>query len=94
MPELSRRDVIAGSVFLAAMAATPAFAQSGDVPTTWDLTELYPTDAAWTAERQAILAALPTIARYKGRLGESPAVLREALETISNLNRRYQRLAT
>lgn len=95
MSELSRRDVLAGSVFLAALASSPAFAQkAGEVPTTWDLTELYSSDAAWAAERQAILDALPSIARYKGRLGESPATLREALETISNLNRRYQRLAT
>jgi oligoendopeptidase F len=94
MPQLSRRDMIAGSVLVAAMAATPAFAQNGKVPTTWDLTELYPSDAAWAAERQAIIDALPTIARYKGRLGESPATLREALQTISDIARRYQRLAT
>lgn len=95
MTELSRRDVLAGSAFLAALAATPAFAQkAGELPTTWDLTELYPTDAAWAAERQAILDALPGIARYKGRLGESAATLREAMDTISALNRRYQRLAT
>lgn len=95
MSELSRRGVIAGSAVLAAMAAVPAFAQdAGDAATTWNLAELYPTDAAWAAERQAVLDALPSIAAYKGRLGESPATLREALEAISNLNRRYQRLAT
>ena len=94
MSQISRRDVIAGSIFLAAVTATPALAQGADVPTTWDLTELYPSDAAWAAERQAILDALPSVARYKGRLGESPATLREALQTISDLSRRYARLAT
>jgi oligoendopeptidase F len=41
----------------------------------WDLTELYPSDAAWDAARKGALAALPGIAKYKGRLGESAAVL-------------------
>ncbi|HYG26479.1 MAG TPA: hypothetical protein VD906_06205, partial [Caulobacteraceae bacterium] len=95
MTELSRRDMLVGSVFLAAVAASTAFAQgAGEIPTTWDLTELYPSDAAWAAERQAILDALPSIAQYKGRLGESPATLRAALTTISDLSRRYARLAT
>ena len=94
MPELSRRGVLAASLFLSAATAMPALAQGADIPTTWDLTELYPTDAAWSAERQAILDALPGIARYKGRLGESAATLREALQAISDLGRRYARLAT
>jgi oligoendopeptidase F len=95
MSELSRRDVVAGSLFLAAAAsASPVFAQNGELSKTWDLTELYPTDAAWSAERQAILDALPTLARFKGHLGDSPAALREALTAVSDLNRRYQRLAT
>lgn len=96
MTELSRRDMLVGSVFVAALAASaPAFAQAaGDVPTTWDLTELYPTPQAWAAERQAIIDALPTIAQYKGKLGDGPQTLLAALTTISDLSRRYARLAT
>jgi len=95
MSQISRRDVLAGSILLSAMTAMPALAQSGgDLATTWDLTELYPSDAAWTAERQAIADALPGLAKYKGHLGDSPAALQGAMQAISDLNRRYQRLAT
>ncbi|HEX6860135.1 MAG TPA: oligoendopeptidase F [Caulobacteraceae bacterium] len=94
MTELSRRGVLVASAAVAAAAALPAWAQSADVPTVWDLSELYPTPQAWAAERQAIADALPELARFKGHLGDSPAALREALTTVSDLSRRYQRLAT
>ena len=95
MPELSRRDVLAASAAIAAVASAPAWAADGEaVPKTWDLTQLYPTPEAWAAERQAVLDALPGVAKYKGHLGDSAASLREALQTISDLSRRTARLDT
>ncbi|HEX6121518.1 MAG TPA: M3 family oligoendopeptidase [Ktedonobacterales bacterium] len=46
---------------------------------TWDLASVYPTDAAWEAALREAEAALPTLARFQGRLGESPATLLDAL---------------
>ncbi|MGE5502305.1 MAG: oligoendopeptidase F, partial [Ignavibacteriales bacterium] len=69
-------------------------ADTATTPKTWNLTELYPTPEAWAAERQAVLDALPSITKYKGRLGDSAATLREALQTISDLGRRAARLDT
>jgi len=95
MPELSRRDVLVASAAIAAVASSPAWAADDQaVPKTWDLTQLYPTPQAWAAERQAVLDALPTVAKYKGHLGDSAATLHEALQTLSDLNRRTSRLAT
>ena len=53
-----------------------------DVPVeeTMDLTNIYPSDAAWVAAAQAVEAAVPGLDRFRGRLGESPAVLLEALQ--------------
>ncbi len=93
MPQISRRDVLFSSLFLSAAAAMPALARE-TLPTVWDLTPLYPNEAAWTAERQAIIAALPSLEGYKGRLGESAATLRDALQATSDLQKRYYRLAT
>ncbi|MGE5564751.1 MAG: oligoendopeptidase F [Parcubacteria group bacterium] len=95
MPELSRRDVLVASAVLTAAASAPAWAaDTATTPKTWNLTELYPTPEAWAAERQAVLDALPSITKYKGRLGDSAATLREALQTISDLGRRAARLDT
>ncbi|WP_309088242.1 oligoendopeptidase F [Phenylobacterium sp.] len=92
MTTLSRRDAL---FLAAAVAAAPAArAQGGEPPLsmTWDLTDLYASDAAWEAERKALMAELPKIALYRGRLGESAATLRTALQLVSDLTRRGARL--
>lgn len=100
MLDLSRRELIATASAAAAAASfaagVPAFAQAaaGSVPTQWDLRDLYPSDAAWEAERQSIKAAIPKLLQYKGKLGQSAAVLRAALQDASDLNRRASRLYT
>lgn len=88
---LSRRQAL---LLAAAAAAAPGLALAAEpaLPAVWDLTELYPTDAAWEAERQAVEADLPKIAAFKGRLGESAATLRQASEAISALTKRVLRL--
>jgi oligoendopeptidase F len=45
----------------------------------WDLSALYADEAAWVAGGQAIGQQLPALARWQGRLGESPATLLAAL---------------
>ncbi len=57
----------------------------------WDLTRLYPIDAAWDAERKAVLAEVPSIAGLKGTLNTA-AGMRIALNRMSALSQRLQRL--
>ena len=47
---------------------------------TWDDASVFPTVEAWEAELEAVLADLPGLAAFSGRLGESAAVLVEALQ--------------
>jgi oligoendopeptidase F len=47
---------------------------------TWNHESVYENDAAWEAELQSIQESLGQLDQYKGRLGESPQVLAEALE--------------
>ena len=65
MLDLSRREafVSAGAVALAAGVPSWAMAQaSGDnTAAAWDLREIYPSDAAWEADRRAIQAEIPQI---------------------------------
>jgi oligoendopeptidase F len=91
MTSVSRRQAL---LLAAAAAALPSLsvAADGSLPTVWDLRPLYASDAAWDAEAQAVEAALPGLAAYKGRLGESAATLKAALQAISDVNKRLARL--
>ncbi|HEX2561411.1 hypothetical protein [Phenylobacterium sp.] len=54
MTDLTRRSALA---LAAAAALVPALARAQErEPVVWDLTELYPTLAAWEAEKNAIVA--------------------------------------
>jgi oligoendopeptidase F len=68
----------------------PALSRS-DPRFIWDLTRLYPTDAAWDAERKAVLAEVPSLASLKGKLGTA-AGMRTALDRMSAMSQRLQRL--
>lgn len=59
----------------------------------WDMAALYASNEAWEAEYRAIEAALPEIAAFEGRLGDS-AVLLEALSKTFMLSNRLERLIT
>ena len=92
MTDFSRRQALVLAAVAAAAPGLSAAQTAGDLPTVWDLTHLYPDAAAWDAEAKAVEAALPGVAAHKGKLGESAAALKAALETISALQKRLLRL--
>ena len=100
MIEVSRREMMATTAAAAAVAssATAAAIAQSTAPAAgaaqWDLTEIYPSDAAWETERQALLKAIPALKNLKGTLGRSAASMRAALEAGSDLNKRASRLYT
>ena len=69
-------------------------AQTASAAAAWDLSDLYPSDAAWEAERQALLTAIPRLKTQKGTLGRSAAAMRAAFEAQSDVNKRASRLYT
>src|SRR3954464_12603002 len=100
MFDLSRRELLgSGAVVTLAFAGAPArvlaqAAEGGSSAAAWDLKDIFPTDAAWDAERQAILKDLPGLKAFQGKLGESAATLKAALQAQSDINRRTSRLYT
>src|SRR5215216_1951908 len=60
---------------------------------TWNLADVYPTQAAWRAAKDRITADLPRLREYEGRLGSSPQTLADALELMSRLDKELSRLA-
>ncbi len=94
MTDPSRREALLITAAAMALPAGATVAAQTGLPMVWDLTALYPVDAAWAAERDAVETSLSDIASFKGRLGQNAAALRQGLQTISDLNRRLDRLAT
>jgi len=93
MTSLTRREALAASTLALLATALPAWAQD-TATAAWDLTEIYPSDAAWDAARQAALAAAPGLAAAKGTLGRSADALANALVAQSNLGRTIARIYT
>ena len=93
---MSRREMILSTTALAAMAGggsaalAQAVAPAGGAQ--WDLTDLYPTDAAWEAKRKELAPAVARLTSYKGTLGQSAAQLRTAMQAISDTYRDVVRL--
>ena len=61
-----------------------------EVPTahTWDLSDLFPDNAAWEAAFQDVGTARQSMANGQGRLGDSGAALLACLETRESLQAR------
>lgn len=54
----------------------------------WNLTDIFPDDAAWEKELAAVMADLPSVTMYQGRFAEGPAVLLACFEALENLSKR------
>jgi len=91
---LSRRALFGASAALALSAAIPfAYAEGAAITSpVWDLTDLYPSDAAWLAEHDHMAAAAPKLASLKGTLGRSAADLQAGLQAISDASKTVDRL--
>jgi len=58
---------------------------------TWNLSEIYPSDAAWRQAKDRLAASLPGLEAYKGTLGQSPSRLADALDELYGLAKELSR---
>ncbi|MGA9118625.1 MAG: oligoendopeptidase F [Bacteroidota bacterium] len=89
---------IAACVLGISIAAEGAIAQQRDRTKTpdqykWRLTDIYPSDDAWKADKQNFLKRMPELAKWKGSLGTSPAKLADCFEFVNDLAKQYSKLA-
>ena len=95
-----RRHVHVLIIVLAAGLATTTLARSaqqrerGAIPDRykWNLAEIYPSEEAWRAAKDKLVAELPAIRPFKGVLGSSPQKLADALELSTRLAKEFTRL--
>ena len=59
---------------------------------TWNLADVYPDKASWRAEKDRLVASLPALKAFQGKLGSSGSVLADALETMSRAEKELSRL--
>ncbi|MBI5876935.1 MAG: oligoendopeptidase F [Chloroflexi bacterium] len=67
-----------------------------DVPVehTWDVESMFATPAAWDAELESVAADLPALARFRGRLGDSAAMLADWFDASEAVQIRLGKLFT
>ena len=100
MPQRTLRGMAAGGlVMVMTTTTTPAATTAqnpsdpvGPEPIVWDLSEMFPTDEVWSAEKERLEREVDGLSRYQGTLGESAAALRTALDAISASDKELARL--
>ncbi len=77
-------------------AMVPASAAAKPVPAayTWNLSDLYPSPAAWTAEQSKMKGEIDKLEGYKDTIGNSAADMLAALKAISHAHKEVDRLYT
>ncbi len=58
----------------------------------WDLTHIFKSDDEWKAAREKLVAGIPNIEQYKGKLGSSSQQLLGCLELTTNMTKEFYRL--
>ena len=82
-------------ITVGALVFPPSSSAADDDPaqgTVWDLSPLFHDDNAWEMERREVEAALPALSGLKGTLGANPTAFREALDQVSRVTQRLERL--
>jgi oligoendopeptidase F len=89
------RHVRTVTLALALAAAGPALAaERSQVPEkyTWNLADLYPSEAGWVKAKEDLAKRVPRLADHRGHLGDSAEALHAALSTMFGLDKDLTRL--
>lgn len=84
--------IVLGLAATATLAQPATATSSSDPRLVWDLTRLFPNDAAWDSERLTLGTEISKLAALRGSLGRDAASMRATLEQISAANQRLRRL--
>ncbi len=88
---LALTGVLLGAVTMESVL-TEQSRPAAPAPVVWDLTEIYPSVEAWRAAKDDLAERVVDLARFRGRLGESPADLADALDAVRGSEKELVRL--
>ena len=80
---------IGNSLPLTAVARTLPTRAEVDTRFTWDAESVFADEAAWEAAVETVLARLPDLAEFKGRLGDSPDTLADWFDATERVQRLF-----
>jgi oligoendopeptidase F len=95
MPAPIARPNAALLALLALLVSAPASAKDRSaIPDRykWNLADLYPSEAAWTAAKEDLSRRIPALEKHRGHLGDSVGALRAALDDLFGLRLDLERL--
>ncbi len=91
-PTLAAAAVIAMSVLVAGQQPIERDRAKVADRYKWNLADVYPDAAAWRTQKEAIVAELPKLAAFQGKLASAPQTLADALTTMSRVDKELSRL--
>ncbi|MCC2600640.1 oligoendopeptidase F [Sphingobacterium sp. FBM7-1] len=93
---LRKTQMIAAAMLFSTTVAVSQMKVREELPEkyTWNLADLYATDAVWKEKKDQLQQQMQEIASYKGRLTQSASVLLEALELHNTLVKEMVRLSS
>ncbi len=89
-----RRVARLGPAAVLGLLGTTASVPAEEVPVRWNLSEIYADVERWEAAKREFAGRRSAMERFRGRLGESAAQLREALDTRFALFKELERLGS
>jgi oligoendopeptidase F len=60
---------------------------------TWKLSDIFPSDQDWQAEKNRVKTEIPKVEQYRGKLSQSPAQLLAALDFVTDLSKDLAKVA-
>jgi oligoendopeptidase F len=84
------RVAVLVALFTVASASASVAVAATDPKYSWNLAELYPTEAAWAKAKDAAVADFPKIEGCRGKLTSSAATLLGCLDSYFDIDRRLQ----
>ena len=86
--------ILTASVLVAAGAAQDR--DRGKIPEQyqWNLADIYPDTAAWSAAKERVAAEIPGLRAFQGKLASSPAALADALDMTFRIEKELSRVDT
>jgi oligoendopeptidase F len=91
---LMRLGAVVAALSVLAVPLAAKAAERSAVPDQyqWDLTALYPDAAAWATAKQDVVASIPKLGQWQGKLGASAATLLAAMQDWEKTSLKVERL--